>query len=98
VIVRLSPEAEADLTEAFAWYRERGSRLGDEFIRSFDAIVEALRDHPEAFPEVHHGIRRALMGRFPYCVFYVLDADGAVVLGCLHARRNPTAWRRRSGA
>ena len=34
------------------------------------------------------------MNRFPYCVFYVFDADGAVVLGCLHARRNPTAWRR----
>ena len=50
VIVRLSPEAEADLTEAFAWYRERGSRLGDEFIRSFDAVVQALRATPKRSP------------------------------------------------
>ncbi len=95
--VRLTPEAEADLTEAYAWYRARGVALGDDFLVSFETIISSIDAHPEAFPEVHSRIRRALLRRFPYCVFYTVDSDGAVVLGCFHARRSPTAWKRRSG-
>jgi plasmid stabilization system protein ParE len=98
VTVRLTPEAEADLTEAFAWYRERGAELGTDFLHSFDRTLDSLATHPESFPVVHRDLRRALMRRFPYCVFYTLDVDGPVVLACFHARRDPTAWRRRAGA
>lgn len=96
--VRLTPEAEADLTEAYSWYRDRGADLGEDFLRSFDAVLDVIVQHPQGYPEVHRNIRRALMRRFPYCVFYILDAEGPVVLGCFHARRDPTAWRRRAGA
>jgi plasmid stabilization system protein ParE len=71
--------------------------LGDDFLRSFEAIIDMLAEHPDAYPEVHRSVRRALMRRFPYCVFYVAESDGPVVLGCFHARRDPIAWRRRAG-
>ena len=96
--VRLTSEAEADLTEAYAWYRDRGADLGEAFLRSFDQVVDVLATHPEAFPTVHRSVRRALMHRFPYCVFYFVDVHGPVVLGCFHARRDPTAWQQRAGA
>ena len=96
--VRLTPEAETDFTEAYAWYLARGSDLGADFLLSFDAVLSTLAEYPETYPEVHRDIRRALMRRFPYCIFYVLELDGPVVLGCFHARRDPTAWRRRAGA
>jgi len=97
VTIRLTPEAEADLTEAFAWYRDRGQSLAQDFLSSFESVLDALDAHPEAFPEVHHHIRRALMHRFPYAIFYLIGASGPVILGVFHARRNPTKWKRRTG-
>jgi hypothetical protein len=44
---------------------------------------------------LHDPIRRALCRQFPPGVFYVHDGDDVVVLGCLHARRDPTVWKLR---
>ena len=96
--IRLTPEAEADLTEAYAWYHDRGQSLAKDFLGSFEAVLETLDDHPGSFPEVHHHIRRALMRRFPYAVFYIVGARGPVILGVFHARRDPKKWKRRTGA
>jgi len=96
VTIRLTPEAEADLTEAYAWYRDRGQSLASDFLVSFERVLETLDDHPESFPEVHHHIRRALLHRFPYSVFYVIGATGPVILGVFHARRDPKKWKRRT--
>jgi plasmid stabilization system protein ParE len=51
VIVR--PAAEADLQEAYAWYEERESGLGAEFVRCVDSCVENIVRHPEMYPTVH---------------------------------------------
>jgi len=94
--VRLTPEAEADVSEAEAWYRGRGLGLGDEFLRSLDASLQSIARFPESCPVVHRPLRRALLRRFPSCVFYVAESERIVVVGVLHARRDPQVWQRRS--
>ena len=42
VRVRFRREAEADVRNARAWYRERGLELGEEFLRSLDACLRHL--------------------------------------------------------
>lgn len=43
----LAPEAELDIAEAYGWYESRRSGLGEEFLSSVDACVEAIRRKPE---------------------------------------------------
>jgi toxin ParE1/3/4 len=95
VSVRLTPEAEADLAEAHAWYQQRRHGLGDEFLRSVDAALAAMERLPEAYPAVHRDIRRALLRRFPYALFYRLVGGEVLVIGCFHAARDPKSWRTR---
>ncbi|TFH03807.1 MAG: type II toxin-antitoxin system RelE/ParE family toxin, partial [Spirochaetales bacterium] len=52
--------------------------------------------NPRQFPVVHNGVRRGLMKRFPYQVFFLGDNQRVVVLAVFHAKRNPERWQNRT--
>jgi len=41
---------------------------------------------------VHGEVRRALVRRFPYGVFYVVEGQALLVLAVAHVRRQPAYW------
>ncbi len=92
------PEASADVEAAAEWYEREGVGLGAEFIRAVAVCMSAIRRWPTAyrvaFPELEPSVRRALVRRFPYSVYYVTTDAGTSVLACLHLRRDPEAIRR----
>lgn len=92
----IRPEAEAEMTEAFEWYEDRSSGLGCEFLLCVDAVFSSILRTPQEFPRVHRIVRRALIRRFPYEVFFVEDNDRLVVLSVFHAKRNPKRWQERT--
>ena len=87
------PEAEADLTGAYRWYEDKCDGLGAEFLRSVEASLISLRKNPESCQKIHQNIRRALIRRFPYGVFYVVEQDRVVLLAVFHVRRDPKLLR-----
>lgn len=93
--VLLRPEAEADITEAYRWYEKQDEGLGEEFLRSVDACFAAVQRTPTAYPGAHRNVRRALLRKFPYGIFYLIEADRLIVLACFHARRDPKQWQER---
>jgi plasmid stabilization system protein ParE len=95
LIVR--PEAEAEMGEAFDWYEERVPGLGSDFLLNVDAAFNAIRRKPQQFPLVHKNLRRALIRRFPFQVFFVLEEQRIVVLAVFHSRRSPKRWMERAG-
>ena len=95
--VALTPEAEADIEEVHAWYAARGAGLAEEFRGALDQSLEGIASFPEARPLIHKSVRRALLRRFPYCIFYVVQPGRVVVHACFHARRDPSVWQLRMG-
>lgn len=85
----IRPEAEHDLNEAYRWYEQQFKGLGREFIICIDATLSVIQRTPKIFPMIHKDIRRALIRRFPYGIFYLLEQDKVIVLAFLHSRRNP---------
>jgi len=94
--LRLTPEARLDILDARSWYEERAPGLGMEFARAVDVAASAILRFPQAFPEVHGPVRKAVMRRFPYSLLFVIEQEGIVVLGCFHQRRDPQSWAVRS--
>lgn len=88
-------EAEADVRDARAWYAERDAKLGEEFVDEVERTMELIAEKPRMFPVVHRMLRRALLRRFPYCIFFDLKADVIEVLAVFHAHRDPQVWRSR---
>lgn len=91
----LRVEARHDLRESAAWYEERRSGLGNAFIDEFLQTLDRIEDDPELYPYVDEDVRRALLRRFPYGVYYCTEADHIQILAILHLHRSPSIWRSR---
>jgi len=89
------PEAEEDLREAKAWYERCREGLGDEFLSCIEETIESIRCTPFLYGVVYKDVRRALVRRFPYGIFYRVAKDRVVVLAVFHASRDPRSWQRR---
>lgn len=86
------PAADQDVDEAFDWYERQRAGLGDEFLTALGTAVERIREHPDSHPRIRGVIRRAVLRRFPYFLFYVVESDRVVILACMHVRRDPGRW------
>ena len=54
-----------DLSAARAWYKQQQTGLGAEFLECASEVLERLREHPRMYAVIDHGVRRALVRRFP---------------------------------
>ncbi|GMV07528.1 MAG: hypothetical protein AMXMBFR53_38030 [Gemmatimonadota bacterium] len=93
--VRFRAEAATDVTLARDWYDAQREGLGDSFVGSLERTVDLIAALPEAFPEIAAGLRRALLSRFPYALYYRFDGNVVDVIACLHTRQSPGRWRSR---
>ena len=90
------PKAKLELKDAFNWYENQEKGLGFEFLISADAAQCSVERDPEMYPKVFKDIRKALIQRFPFAIYYAVRADTLYVLSVFHARRNPEEWKKRS--
>lgn len=74
--------------------RRRAPGLGEEFLGAVDASFDTIEKVPEMFARVDGEVRRALVSRFPYAVFYRIERKRIVVLAVLHTARDPSLWPR----
>lgn len=83
------PEAEQDISEAYRWYEERSPGLGSEFLRAMDGCLASIERNPILHQAIDGQMRRALVRRFPYAIYYFTEGNGIAVLACFHVRRDP---------
>jgi len=81
-----------DLAGGYRWYEEQRIGLGEQFLGAVDASFDTIEQFPEMFARVHGEVRRAMVSRFPYAVFYRIETNRVVVLTVLHTARDPRLW------
>jgi len=92
---QLRIEAEVDLFEAALWYETEREGLGFDFDGEINATLDRIAERPQQFPVVGGNIRRAIVDRFPYGIFFIEHEEALVVIGILHLHRDPETWRQR---
>lgn len=78
----------AEAAEAIEFYEARRDGLGQRFKSALELTIEGLLEFPNLGLEILSGVRRVLVPRFKYRVFYVLEADRVVVIGIYHPSRS----------
>jgi toxin ParE1/3/4 len=91
------PGADLDVESAFDWYEGERPGLGLEYLDELHAVYSRIADGPLRYQHLQSGIRRALLKRFPYAVYFAIEQDVVVVVAVLHASRDPAEWQRRLG-
>jgi plasmid stabilization system protein ParE len=78
----IRPKAEAALYAAAGWYQdeEPGSSLWLDLLDEFNDVVAQVCEHPASGPVYEGDVRRVLLRRFPYAVYYAIESEQIVVL------------------
>ena len=93
--LRVRPEAELDVFEAALWYEQERDGLGAIFLRALRQVLGRIEASPRQFPLVAKDVRRAILPRFPFGVFFHVDAGAVVVIAVMHLHRHPSSWAER---
>lgn len=91
----LRMDARADLVDAALWYENQKRGLSEDLYASIGQALEAIRERPQSFPVVRKDVRRALVKRFPYAIYFRRKEDYILVLAIIHTARSSRVWRRR---
>ncbi|MFZ5865776.1 MAG: type II toxin-antitoxin system RelE/ParE family toxin [Thermodesulfobacteriota bacterium] len=91
------PNADLDVVAAFNWYEKEQAGLGRQFLDQLRATYDRITESPLAYQAIRAGIRRALVRRFPYAVYFAVEGDAVVVLAVFHVSRDPAEWQKRRG-
>ncbi|OCQ88838.1 recombinase [Nostoc sp. MBR 210] len=89
-------EVREELDEAYSWYENQQAGLGDEFLECVDDLLNRICQMPESYAVVYNDIRRAILQRFLYAIYYRIVSSRIIVIAIFHGRRNPTIWQKRN--
>ncbi len=87
--VRYKPDAAVEVDNAIIWYSQPDINLGSAFVQALERTEAHIASHPELYQRVEGEIRRAVLHRFPYALFYVIESDFVLVLACMRHNQQP---------
>ncbi len=90
------PEVQEELKDAYSWYESQQAGLGDEFLDCVDEVIDRICIMPESYPIMYRDVRRVVVRRFPYAVYYRIVSSRVIVIAVFHGRRDTKTWQARN--
>ena len=81
--------AELDLAEGQVWCEDQCNGLGVEFRTEVSRIFDRLTETPLIYQIAYKDVRREIVHRFPYLVWYRVHGERVIVLASTHGRQDP---------
>lgn len=95
--ISLRDQALAEYIAAGQYYNQQVPGLGDAFADEIEAGVRSIIARPRTWRIVEDDVRRSLVNRFPYGIYYTIESDMVVIWAVkhLHLHRDPDYWQQR---
>jgi plasmid stabilization system protein ParE len=94
--LKFTEEAKLDIKEAASYYNEKeNSKLADDFLSAINEKLIQVQKKPNSFSEDSDGVRKTVIRRFPYNIYYIVISPIILILAVWHKKRNPDGWRNR---
>ncbi len=92
IAAEYTEDAENDILDAARWYQNQRRGLGTDFLDAVARCEQFIVSNPTGYQIIVKDIRRAMLKRFPYGLFYVVREHRVIVIACFHAKRDPQLW------
>ena len=87
--------AQLELDESVSWYENKRVGLGTEFRLEIEKYLERIANQPQQFRQIRGQVRRVVLRRFPYSIYFLPEVDRIIVLAVFQASRAPQSLERR---
>ena len=79
----LHEKVQLDFSEAYEWYEDKKTGLGDEFLLAVEKKIVEIVTNPEYFgSKGNMKYREALTERFPFIIVYIINAKRNEIVIC----------------
>lgn len=97
-IIKIAPEALAEIQEITHWYNEAQAGLGKRFQNTAVKQINALKKDPQVYAIRYKEIRCVVINKFPYMVhFYINNENKTIeILAVISTDRNPEIWKEKT--
>lgn len=89
------PEALEEFLGAVSYYADISPQLAESFIKDIETGIENILTYPEAWQIVEDDVRRHLINRFPFGIYYCIEDDCIFIYAVMHMSRRPDYWKHR---
>lgn len=87
--VRVTDEADVDITNAARWYAERSQTVAVGFIETVYGEFKYIAQFPNGAPRVRGLVRQLNVNGFPFVILYRPFKDHIAVLRIFHTSQHP---------
>ncbi len=95
---RFADEALSEFIAAARFYNQQVPGLGDAFADEIEAGIQVIVNDPTVWRVVEGDVRRYLVRRFPYGIYYTIEKDMITIWAVMHLHRHPDYWHHRRGS
>lgn len=89
-------EAIEELDGAISYYEDQKVGLGLDFLAEVEQALDKIQQNPNLGAVYKAtGLRRYVIQRFPFLIFYAELEEFIWVVAIAHGKRRPDYWRRR---
>ena len=85
----IAAKAYKDIETARNWYDNQSALAGDWFVNEINVHVSNITKNPWRYAMIAVGIRRKLLKRFPYKIFFSVKSNVIVILRIRHNKQKP---------
>lgn len=93
--IRLRPEAELEIEEAFDYYLGESPRIAGRFLDEIASSLKKIQRDPQLYPTYTKNTRRRVLGSFPFSVIYQEREEIILIVAIAHAKRREGYWTKR---
>lgn len=87
--LRYTDRAKDDVDVAFLWYERQKNGLGFDFLDCIENGIKSIIENPQIYQKHYLTFRRCIIRRFPFSIFYSIEANEIVVHSVFDNRRDP---------
>jgi toxin ParE1/3/4 len=91
----LHPSAKREFAAAVKYIKAKRAASAEGFAQKVRSSLESISRQPRVHAVIRKGVRKAIIRKFSYCIYYREDETRIRVIAIFHCKRDPAIWRGR---